>query len=413
MGVFSVVFWLLALLPPPANPKTAKQRANIKFLLHAGNTPIQIWRGLEAVYGDQVMSKSAVRFWCRRLRTGDINSSLQDKKRSGRPRSVRTAAKIQSVQEYLQVNGRKTISDVAAKVNVSRSTAHKIMKKDLKLSKLCPKFVPRILTEEQNHARVTMSEQNLRRCLEETDFLARIITGDESWVSVFEMELKKNSLVWMRGGRQVIRPQKALRNRSVKKVMITVFFYCRGVILAEFKDPKDKICQETYCETLKVLRDKIRRKRPELWRGGRGNSRYLIHHDNAPPHTSVLTLAFLGEHDMEMVAHPPYSPDLAPCDFFLFPRLKEVLRGHRFPSVAAMKQGVLSALKKIDKDEFRKAIDNMAVRWIKCVELKGDYFEGRHVSVAPTETDSESEEENIQFSLQDDDEGPSEPDIDS
>ena len=142
------------------------------------------------------------------------------------------------------------------------------MKQDLKLSKLCPKFIPRDLTDEQKRARVTMYEQNLRRCLNEEDFLARIITGDESWVSVYEMETKQMSKVWLRGGRNVIRPQKALKNRSEKKAMITVFFDCRGVVLAEFKDPKETVCSENYCALLEQLREHICRKRPQLWRGG-------------------------------------------------------------------------------------------------------------------------------------------------
>ncbi len=237
------------------------------------------------VYEDAVMSKSAVRFWCRRLRGGDINSSLKDKPRSSQLRSVRTPANTERIRTLLQQDGKKTVSEVAQGLNIGCTTTHKMMKKDLKLSKLCPKFIPRDLTDEQKRARVTMCEQNLRRCLDEEDFLARIITGDESWVSVFEMETKQKSKVWMQGGRNVIRPQKALKNRSEKKSMITVFFDCRGVVLTEFKDPKDTVSSESYCALLEQLREHICCKRPQLWRGGRGKSRFLIHHDNAPPPT--------------------------------------------------------------------------------------------------------------------------------
>ncbi len=414
MGALSFAFWIFAFLPVAPIAKTADQRANIKFLLHAGNTPIQIWHALEAVYGDAVMSKSAVHFWCRCLRNQNVHANIQDKPRSGQPRSVRTPETAAKIRECLQQDGRRTLSEVAAQVNISRSSAHTIMKKDLKFSKLCPKFVPQILTQEQKRARVAMCEDNLRRCLDEEDFMARIVTGDESWVSVFEMERKTKSKVWMRGGRNVIRPQKALRNRSVKKAMLTVFFDCRGVVLAQFKAQNKNVNSENYCALLASLHDKIHRKRPDLWRGGRGNSRFLIHHDNASPHTAIPTLAFLGEHDMEMVAHPPYSPDLAPCNFFLFPRLKDSLRGHRFESLDAMKAGVVAQLNRIDKDEFHKAIDQMPVRWIKCVESGGDYFEGRHINIAPEdpqEEDSDQDPVDIQFS-QDDDHPVSESDSD-
>ncbi len=197
MAFFSLFFLLSALMPALSIAKTADQCANIKFLLHQGNTPIQIWRGLDAVYGHAVMSKSAVRFWCRHLHNQDMTANIQDKPRSGRPRSVHTPEAAAKIRECLEQDGRRTISEVAEKAKMSSSSAYKIMKEDLKLSKLSPKFVPRILTEEQKKSRVTMCEQNLEHCLDEPDFLARIVTGDESWVSVFEMERKTKSRVWM------------------------------------------------------------------------------------------------------------------------------------------------------------------------------------------------------------------------
>jgi hypothetical protein len=51
---------------------------------------------------------------------------------------------------------------------------------------------------------------------------------------------------------------------------------------------------------------------------------------NAPSHISVLTQQFLAEPIMAVIAHPPYSPDLTPCDFFLFPKIKLKLKGCRF-----------------------------------------------------------------------------------
>ncbi len=109
------------------------------------------------------------------------------------------------------------------------------------------------------------------------------------------------------------------------------------------------------------------------------------------------TLAFLGEHDMEMVAHPPYSPDLAPCDFFLFPHLKKNLWGKCFANLAEMKKGVLAELRQIDQDDYRKAIDDMVVRWVKCVESGDEYFEGRHVDITAQEEDSDTDRNDVSF----------------
>ena len=70
-------------------------------------------------------------------------------------------------------------------------------------------------------------------------------------------------------------------------------------------------------EVLAHLRDAVRRKRPELWE----NQTWMFHHDNAPAHASLLIRSYLAKHQTSVVHHPPYSPDLAPADFFLFPKL--------------------------------------------------------------------------------------------
>jgi transposase len=59
-----------------------------------------------------------------------------------------------------------------------------------------------------------------------------------------------------------------------------------------------------------------------------------LHHDNAPDHSTVLMQAlFLAKHHITQVCQPPYSPDLAPCDFWQFPKLKSLLKVRRFVNV--------------------------------------------------------------------------------
>jgi hypothetical protein len=77
---------------------------------------------------------------------------------------------------------------------------------------------------------------------------------------------------------------------------------------------------------MKRLREAQRRKRPERWR----NKTYILHYDNTPVCTSLLIREFLAKHETTVIPQLPYSPDLAPASFFLFPRLKSTLKGHRF-----------------------------------------------------------------------------------
>ncbi len=164
-------------------------------------------------------------------------------------------------------------------------------------------------------------------------------------------------------------------------------FDMKGMVLVEFLPPGETVDSDSYIDTLRRLRENTRRKRPELWGPVRRGQPcpFLLHHDNASSHTSAPTLGFIGENDMEMLAHPPYSPDLAPCDFFLFPRLKNELRGHRFRTIADLQQAVHRTLRTIPAEDFESALMSLPVRWMKCVSAEGHYFEGRHLQVDPGE----------------------------
>jgi hypothetical protein len=76
-----------------------------------------------------------------------------------------------------------------------------------------------------------------------------------------------------------------------------------------------------------------------------------------------------------VLAHPPYSPDLAPCDYWLFSRVKEHLRGKQFQSEDNINTAVTASLRRVTKDEYRAAIDRLSRRWEKCVGSAGDYTE--------------------------------------
>ncbi|EFN76504.1 Histone-lysine N-methyltransferase SETMAR, partial [Harpegnathos saltator] len=99
----------------------------------------------------------------------------------------------------------------------------------------------------------------------------------------------------------------------------------------------------------------------------------LFHHDNAPAHTSALATVKLVELGYELLPHPPYSPDLAPCDFFLFPNLKKSLAGQKFESNEEVIGATESYFADLEKTYFSDGLKKLEHRWVKCIELKGDY----------------------------------------
>ena len=75
---------------------------------------------------------------------------------------------------------------------------------------------------------------------------------------------------------------------------------------------------------------------------------------------------------IKTVHHPPYNPDLAPCDFWLFPKL----RGCRYETIEEMKEAVTKVIDTLTQEDFQGAFQKSLERYNKCIAAGGDYFEG-------------------------------------
>ncbi len=88
---------------------------------------------------------------------------------------------------------------------------------------------------------------------------------------------------------------------------------------------------------------------------------------------------------------PPYSPDLAPCDFGLFPQLKEKLHGKRFWNLRALQEGVEEVMCSFKQPFFENLFVDLVTCWKKCIAADGDYFEGEHIHVESEDFGQDSE----------------------
>ena len=93
------------------------------------------------------------------------------------------------------------------------------------------------------------------------------------------------------------------------------FFDARVIVHHEFVPQGQTVNQEVYISALRRMRKTLRRCCPDLWPSGQ----WTLLHNNARPHTALSVSRFLTKHNITVLPHPPYSPDLSPCDFFLFP----------------------------------------------------------------------------------------------
>ena len=144
------------------------------------------------------------------------------------------------------------------------------------------------------------------------------------------------------------------------KVMLTVFFDSSGVVHHEYAPHGQTITKEYYLEVLRCLRDAVRRK---LW----ATKTWKLHHDNAPAHSAHLIQSFLAKNNTPLVRQAPYSPDMAPSDFWLFYKLKMPLTGTRFQEREDIKQNTTADLNSITKDAFQICFEQRQKRREYCV----------------------------------------------
>ena len=152
--------------------------------------------------------------------------------------------------------------------------------------------------------------------------------------------------------------------------MLICFFDQEGIVHREFVPPGMRVNTDFYCDVLRRLRENVRRKRPQKWQ----NQNLIIHHDNAPVHRSFKVSQFCGQEQND--SDPPYPPDLAACDFFIFPKLKFRMKSRRFDTIEEIQEESQPVLDTIPKRDFQGCFQAWQKRWDRWIRAKGVYFEG-------------------------------------
>ncbi|UYV74621.1 hypothetical protein LAZ67_12000310 [Cordylochernes scorpioides] len=319
--------------------KKMDQRTCIKFCVKNEIKCADAFRMLTVAYGEATLDRSNVYRWYKMFSEG--REDVNDEERAGRPSTSTTDEKINEVEKMILANRRITVREVAEDLNISIGSCHSIFINDLGMRRVAAKFVPKLLNCDQKQHRMNIANEMFDSVRDDPNLLQRVITGDEAWVYGYDVETKAQSSQWKLP--HAPRPKKARQVRSNVKVLLTVFFDCRGVVHHEFLPQGRTVNKEYYLQVVRNLREAIRQKRPDLWK----YKNWLLHHDNAPAHTSLLVRDLLTKNNTLMMPQPPYSPDLAPCDFFLFPKLKRPMKGRRYATLDEIKTALKEELKKI------------------------------------------------------------------
>lgn len=344
---------------------TFEQRWAIKFCTKLDKKAAETHELLKQAYGESALSYVQVSRWVKKFKEGQ--EGVDDDLRSGRPTTSQTDENVTRVRDLLNSDRRMSVRLLADTVNIPKSVVHRIVTDELNMRKVCAKLVPKLLTDEQKANRVLIASELKERVEINPDFLDNVITGDESWTFGYDPETKRQSAEWHTPASP--KPKKARMSKSRVKTMLIVFFDAKGVVHKEFVPQGQTVNAAYYVDVLERLRKRVIRVRKNI------AATWVLHLDNAPSHTSLRVREFLAKHNVATLPQPPYSPDLAPADFFLFPRIKTTLKGRRFDSIDAIQAAVTTALKEVPVEAFERAYRAWESRWKKCVDARGEYFE--------------------------------------
>jgi len=161
----------------------------------------------------------------------------------------------------------------------------------------------------------------------DSEFFKKIVTGDETWCFLYDPTTKGQSTAWV--GETSPQPKKLRFQKSCVKTMLVIFFDWQGIIHKEFVLEGEAINAVYYKGVMERLLNRIRRVRPGICE----YVDWFLLHDNVPSQNATIIKQFLAQQKVTVLDHPPHLSDLAPADYFLFPKLKSHLKGRLFDSI--------------------------------------------------------------------------------
>ena len=226
-------------------------------------------------------------------------------------------------------------------------------------------IVPWVLREDQKERCCHDSREMVELINSNLAVLNALVTCDESRIYCYHPEPKRHFSQWNHPG--FPRPKKAIQSKSTHKLLMIPFFDKTCMIYMHWVSTGQTVNKEYYVEVSREFRKGFRLN---------GSAHFQIvsvvfHQDNAPVHNSILVTDCLTKMGIKTVPNPPYCPDLAPCYFWFFSKL----RGCSYETIEEMKEAVTKAIGMLTQENFHGAFQKL-LEWYKCIATGGDYLEG-------------------------------------
>lgn len=326
------------------------------YEFHQGKKATDATSSINSVYPEALDVRTCQR-WFSRFKDG--NFDLDDLPRSGRPSDVNE----DMIKEIIEEDPHQTLAEMEKRTGIDGVTISRHLKAIGKTYK-AGIWVPYELSDSQKLMRLTICTSLLSR-YENESFLDRIITGDEKWVLYDNPKRKRQ---WLSAGEAPMPTVKMDFRR--KKILLCVWWGQTGIIHYEVLEPGQTVTAQLYCDQLSRLQEKIAQKLPIL----ANRKGVILQHDNAKPHVAKLTQEKIKKLRLEVLPHPPYSPDMAPSDYHLFRSMQHYLAGKKFTSLEDVKNGINQFFCSKPPEFYKSGIEKLVCKWRQIIERDGDYF---------------------------------------
>ena len=246
--------------------------------------------------------------------------TLEDDDRCGRMATTVSPENVSRVESLIKKDPKMTYAEIKDIMKISLGSLTCILQNCLSVrERAC--WVSHKLSEEQKWGKVDRCTHILRKLDGGRSRVWDIVTGDVTWVYQYDPETKQQPAVWVFPDENSL--VKLKRNRSASEQMIACFFAKIGHVTTIRLEDRKTVTADWYVNhCLPKIFQAWCKRHPRM-----GVCGLLLHHDNASAHTAAVTLDCQAVNNVQLVTHPPYSPDLAPCDWFLFLSVKKADEG--------------------------------------------------------------------------------------
>ena len=199
---------------------TLEERYAIKFCFKLGKNATETTYGmLQTAFRPSCMNRASVFEWHKTFK--EDRESVRDDERCGRSKEVRTPQLIGQIKNFIDKDRRVSIETISAHFDVSVGTVHTIIREELKMRKICAKFVPRVLRKDQKERRCHDNSEMIELINSDHAVLDDLVTCDESWIYCHDPETKRQSSQWKQASSP--RPKNARQSKSTHKPLMIPF----------------------------------------------------------------------------------------------------------------------------------------------------------------------------------------------